>query len=746
MRPLLELFARRIASELERWREERRVLAQMRVLGRIAAGDDLVRVLDELCRDIEQQINGAVASVMRFEHREGVLNLLAGPSLPPEFAGRLIGLPVADGHTPCSTAAARAEAVLVSSEGDDPLWGALRDDALAFGICACWSMPIFDDDGTVLGTFALSFRDAIEPHARDELAFQSSAAIAGLAIQRARDTEALRAEKESAQITLASISDAIITTDGHGTIEFMNPVAESLTGYSLDEARGTALSEVYRVTGRDGSIKGDGFINEVLAGISGPRTPAFRTLVNRDGVGTDIQESIAPLRDRDGGITGVMLIVSDVTAQMRLQSELEWQATHDALTGLVNRSEFERRLRAALGENTVVDRRHSLLYLDLDQFKVVNDTCGHAAGDALLAQLADELRTVVNEGDTLGRLGGDEFALLALNCDVDAALRLGDRLRSTIRGHRFIWQGRSFAVGASVGVVPLDGYGPEIGAVLSDADIACYTAKERGRNRVHLYRPGDSELARRRDEMRWVPQLRDALSHDRFALHCQRIEPIGNGERHCELLLRLDAADDGAIGPDAFIPAAERFGLMPEIDRWVIRTAFRTIAATPSDVFTVYAINLCGASLNEADLVGLVRGELERHKIVPSSICFEVTETAAIHNLATAARVMRQIKALGCRFALDDFGSGLSSYTYLKQLPIDYLKIDGSFVRDVLSDPLDRAIVESVVQIARVLGIQTVAEWVESPAILAELERIGVDYAQGYAIERPHPIELAVES
>ena len=426
---------------------------------------------------------------------------------------------------------------------------------------------------------------------------------------------------------------------------------------------------------------------------------------------------------------------------------LSWQASHDALTGLVNRREFEIRLGTALDKLSRRPGEHSLMFLDLDQFKVVNDTCGHAAGDQLLKQTSTLLHETLGVSGLLARLGGDEFGVLLENCDANSAIGMAERLRLAVQELRFVWNGHVFSISASVGLVHV-AQADAMEETLRSADMACYMAKEKGRNRVQVYHPSDAELVERVGEMAWVQRIRNGLDEQRFCLFAQEIRSINKDEpdRSCvELLLRLHDEDGKLVQPGSFIPAAERYGLMPLIDRWVVRNAFTLLASRLNSSEPVQlsscAINLSGATLSDDDFIDYVRRQFDLYRIPPGMICFEITETSAIANLSSAKRFIQALKKLGCRFSLDDFGTGMSSFSYLKHLPVDYIKIDGSFVTEMLNSKVDRAMVESIAHIARVMGKRTVAEFVESNEILQALREIGVDYGQGYAIGKPAPFE-----
>lgn len=563
----------------------------------------------------------------------------------------------------------------------------------------------------------------------------------------ARAEAALFREKELAEITLQSIGDAVITTDSKGCIDVLNPVAERLTGWDATRARGRPLADVFRAfSERDGSPF-------VLPAAGEARAlPADILLEDRDQNRIHVEGSLAAIKDRAGHIIGTVLSFRDVTHAHELALQLSWQATHDALTNLYNRREFERRLQELLNDARRTASQHALIYIDLDQFKVVNDTCGHKAGDELLRQLAGMLEGRLRRSDMLARLGGDEFGVLLEGCSGAEAERIAGGIRAAIAGYRFIWGARLFDISASIGVVAIDTDAAGMAALLSAADAACYAAKDGGRNRVHVYQPDDAELRQRRDEMQWVSRLRQALEEGRLRLSFQLIVPLrpGQSPAHYELFVSVVDEDGSTIFPAQFIPAAERYGLMPMLDRWVVRTAFERLAAharrpgarrQAGEV--VCAINISGTSINDERFLDFVREQLKVSRVPPDSICFEITETAAVSNFKAASSLMRELKALGCRFALDDFGAGMSSFGYLKNLPVDYLKIDGAIVRDIAYDDVNYAMVDAINRIGHVSNIKTVAEFVESQAILDRLRTIGIDYAQGYFLHMPEPLTSA---
>jgi diguanylate cyclase (GGDEF)-like protein/PAS domain S-box-containing protein len=571
--------------------------------------------------------------------------------------------------------------------------------------------------------------------------------------ERKRFQDTLFEEKERAQVTLKSIGDAVITTDMFGNIEYLNPVAEQLTGWAAEQARNLPVSRVYKLMDEATGQIIENAVHTALRGEVRQEKNQFATLLSRDNQRFPIQGSYAPIYNSQGGVIGAVIVFHDVSQNRKMVHQLSWQAQHDNLTGLVNRHEFENRLRF-LVEKTASDRQQSvLMYMDLDQFKVVNDTCGHVAGDELLRQISALLKSRVRGTDTLARLGGDEFGVLLDNCPIEKGRAIAETLRQTVSDFRFAWEGKTFTLGVSIGLVELDETTLSINNILSAADSACYSAKDKGRNRIQVYRQDDSEIARRQGEMQWVTRITRAFEEDRYRLYYQPISPLqehAESGDHYELLIRMVDEEGQLVPPMAFIPAAERYNLMPRLDRWVIRKAFsefeKIYRADSGRKLHTATINISGASLNDEMFGSYVKEQLARFNIAPPTICFEITETIAIANLTQAGRFIQELKTLGCRFSLDDFGSGMSSFGYLKNLPVDYLKIDGSFIKDMLNDPIDNAMARSINQIGHVMGLRTIAEFVENDAILAEVKAIGVDYAQGYGIARPRPFDDLQES
>ena len=565
--------------------------------------------------------------------------------------------------------------------------------------------------------------------------------------RRRQAEQALYEERERALVTLHSIGDGVITTDRDGKVDYMNPVAEKISGWSHGEARGRPLTEVLPLISE---ASRQPMPSPALACLRSGNVVNLEEnvlLVNRRGEEFHIEDSAAPIFNREDEVIGVVLVFHDVTQERRMARQISWQATHDSLTGLSNRGEFDILLAELIQDSAGSDHQHALLYLDLDQFKVVNDTCGHSAGDELLKELSQLLMRHLPENASLARLGGDEFGVLLENSTIEQSRQIAERILRVVESFQFRWENSSFDISVSIGLVPITGDGITPSFALSAADVACFVAKESGRRRIHVYQEGDAEHTRHHSEMQWVSRINQAMKEGRFELFRQAIVPLQGVSRelHYELLIRLREADGSLVPPGLFIPSAERYNLMSSLDRWVIETAFRYLARLrqhdpDTAARTRFSINLSGASFNDDSLYTFIRAQLDACQVPTAQICFEITETAAVFNLENASRFIRNMKDMGCRFALDDFGSGLSSFAYLKNLPVDFLKIDGSFVKDMMTDPMDSAIVSAINHVGHVLGIQTIAEFVENDAILARLRELGVDYAQGYGVGKPEPM------
>ncbi|MEP7013069.1 MAG: EAL domain-containing protein [Acidobacteriota bacterium] len=562
---------------------------------------------------------------------------------------------------------------------------------------------------------------------------------------------ALAAEKEIAQVTLASIGDGVLATNARGRVELLNPVAEALAGWSAGEAAGLPAAEVLPLVDESNGREIEHPIERCLASGQSLRLTEKIALQRRDGRRHAVECTCSPIRDRHGAQVGAVLVFQDVTEKRLLALQLARQATHDGLTGLFNRSAFDGHLQRALEETRRTGVPHALAYMDLDQFKLVNDTCGHLAGDELLLRVTELLQTAMRASDIVARLGGDEFGWLSLYSPLETAERQIAKFHRELQGFRFAWQDKTFTVGVSIGLVPITEDFASVAHLMSAADHACYVAKEKGRNRIQVYRPDTAEFVRRDADMNWVLRIQETLEHDRFRLFAQEIRPLtlreGQGLRF-EVLLRMISEGGQIHLPSDFIRAAERYGLMRSIDRWVIGRSLETFAAeSPAwlDGLALCSINLSAVSIGDETFFDFIEERLAATGFPAEKLCFEITETAAIENLQQAVRVLGRLGACGVRFALDDFGSGMASYAYLKELPVSFLKIDGKFIQDIVTDPLDRAMVESINQVGHVMGLETIAESVGSLAAVNQLRALGVDYGQGHWISPPRPLSALRE-
>jgi diguanylate cyclase (GGDEF)-like protein/PAS domain S-box-containing protein len=562
--------------------------------------------------------------------------------------------------------------------------------------------------------------------------------------KRKHAEQALQRAKEHAQVTLSSISDGVVRTDAGGRIDFLNPSAERILGVGLQQVQGQMLSRFYRSITADTRTPRPNVVEDCLASRHVMEPAEASLLILEDGSELAVRESAAPIITESGDLAGAVLVFTNVSQLRSLQQRMEHLASHDPLTGLINRREFELRLADAISDAANSLRQHILCYLDLDEFKLVNDTCGHGAGDELLRQLTSVLSAVISKGNTLARLGGDEFGMLFMNCEPDEATAHAQSLLDAVRQYRFQWEGQIFEVAASIGIVPVVGGNGNLAELLSAADSACYVAKDRGRNQIHVTRIDDSAVRVRHSEMLWVERINRALHENRFRLYKQPIRPLQQEDapEYHELLLRLLDVEGKIVAPSQFITAAERYRMMPVIDLWVVGAALNSIgtfANSADEMTAAFTINLSGQSFGNAELKALILEQLDQLQIPPRKVMFEITETAAISNLSQALEFMTALRERGCRFILDDFGSGLSSFRYLKSLDIEFLKIDGELVREIATDPIQREMVAAIHRIGESMGIQTIGEWVENSEIEQTLLEIGVDYAQGWGVGRPEP-------
>lgn len=569
--------------------------------------------------------------------------------------------------------------------------------------------------------------------------------IMGFVMRRTDEAEhELHREKELAEVTLHAIGDAVITLDANGKVAYLNPVAERLTGWTTDQAHGRPLPHVYSTFTEDTH---EAIIHPAFSTqIEGQAMSLLRhsLLKARNGVEYVVEDNASPIYNGDGHVIGTVLVFRDVTHAREIEQQLSWQARHDQLTGLSNRLDFEIQLQELLDHAHQQNLEHILLYMDLDQFKIVNDAGGHTAGDELLRQLSSVLGMCIRRSDVLARLGGDEFGVLLNGCDVKRAQEIAEALRSAVEDFRFQWNNRTFRIGVSIGLVSINKGSEDINSLLRDADFACYIAKDKGRNRIWIHTPDDAEVGQRRNELGWVTRIQEALAANRFTLYQQQLSRLQPGlpEYH-ELLLRLIDEEGRIVDPGQFIPAAERFGIMKDVDRWVVSHALGVLQKLPRNPNLFYAINISAQSFTDEDFSNFVLDEIETYDGQHPRLCFEITETAAISNLERAAWFIQELKARECAVALDDYGSGMSSFPYLKQLQVNFVKIDGSLITDICADHIDFAMVETINKIAHEMGMYTIAEHVESTAVLEKLRTLGVDYIQGHLVHTPVPLKTA---
>jgi diguanylate cyclase (GGDEF)-like protein/PAS domain S-box-containing protein len=567
------------------------------------------------------------------------------------------------------------------------------------------------------------------------------------ALERASKSETeLNIEKERAEVTLYSIADSVITVNVSGQIQFINPAAEKLLAISNNEAAGKSYDELVNIVSDSSEILEKNLLQECFSTKESINFPEHASIINRDTTMIAVEATISPMKNETGGLMGAVIVIQDVSHTRKLTRQLSHQASHDMLTGLYNRRKFEDHLSEILFNVIEEKREHVLLYMDLDQFKIVNDTCGHIAGDELLQQLPVLFHKVLRTGDLVARLGGDEFGILLENCNLSQASLIADKVREEIKEFRFVWHDKTFEIGVSIGVVVINAGNADMARIMSSADIACYAAKDAGRNRVHIYEASDEAVSERYGEMHWTSRITQAMEDNRFRLYQQVIVGISNDTtEHLEVLLRMIDEEGKVIPPGAFLPAAERYNLMIGIDRWVISEVFKLIGEsdlgkTGNGNMKIVSINMSGDSLSDETLLEFILAEKDKYNVPLECICFEITETVAVSNLAKATLLIDELRKHGCRFALDDFGSGLSSFTYLKTLPVNYLKIDGSFVRDVSRDDIDKAMVKSIQQVGKAMNLRTIAEWVEDEETLNILRELGIDYVQGYHLGKPEAI------
>jgi diguanylate cyclase (GGDEF)-like protein/PAS domain S-box-containing protein len=552
-----------------------------------------------------------------------------------------------------------------------------------------------------------------------------------------------------AMATLDAMGESVITVDADGRIDYINHAAEQMLGLIFDQAVGRSFAEVASLVDEaDRRSLGDPVRKALTTG--GRVTVGRRAVLvpAHGGLERSVEISVSPLRLEGDAIIGVVLVLHDTSELRGITRQMTYQASHDALTGLVNRREFERRLQEALDSAQTGDIAHALCYLDLDRFKAVNDTCGHSAGDNMLREVATILKDAVRDSDTVGRIGGDEFALLLVGCPLEKARQIADDVVRAVNEYRFVWKDKIFNIGVSVGLVEIGRDSGAIEDIMSSADSACYVAKKQGGIHVHVYSAREEANARHRGEMHWLQRLQGALRDNKFELYYQPIVHARAGGLRgpaLEVFVRLEGENGQPGAPPAeFIRAAERYRLMPHVDRWVVQTVLSALGRGGMKLprGRSVAINIAGQTLGDAEFLEFVVDCFDHTGAVPTDICFEVTESSVVANLDHARRFIEVLHGMGCEFALDDFGSGLSSFTYLKTLPMDYLKIDGSFIRNLAADTVNQALVAAMIELSRSLKFRVVAEQVEDQSSLDTVKSMGIDFVQGFVIGRPQPLSI----
>ncbi len=563
------------------------------------------------------------------------------------------------------------------------------------------------------------------------------------------DEKAKRQERWSTAI-LRSIGDGIIATNQNGNVDFLNPKAEKILGINQEDIKNLPLFDVFNPLDNITKLP----IEIPLTADGSAQTFTYKSciIINSKGNPIHIEGTIAPIIDKFGNIEGKVVAFRDISQIQKLSEAVSYQETHDALTGLSNRRGFTIKLTELIENAAEGFRTHAFLYLDLDQFKVINDIYGHKTGDEMLLKATETINSVIRSSDVCARLGSDEFGILLEGAQLQHALFIGQRLQSKLKKNKIVREKEIFNITASIGLVMIDELTGDTQKILAAADEACNIAKDEGGKRIVVYNDEESLFVKRRDEMEWIPRLKKALQENQFELFYQPIESLDKKDlnKKCEILLRL-TSDDGYISPAEFLPSAERYNLMPSIDRWVITDSFNKyklisdITGRENNPY-MFSVNLSPGFLADEASYDFIIYKFEEFEIPPSAICFEITETAAISNINTATDFIRKLKDIGCYFALDDFGSGFSSFNYLKNLPVDFLKIDGIFVRDMDKDSVNRAMVQAINSLGQVIGLKTIAEFVKNPEIIKHLKEIGVDYLQGYEIGKPEPLTNLVQS
>ncbi len=706
----------------------------------ITEGYDRDAFFKNICRAAQEITRSQLAAFPVIEKDHITYNFLAACGIQSE---KLEGvtLDIADGGL-CAWTILNDENLLINDVTSDPR--TQKELSKEFYIKSALLTPVTLKDQPY-GAIAV-FRAYDEFDQIDEQLITQFSQSVQMAIINMQLVSDMKSERERAEVTLHSIGDAVITTNVNGKIEYMNHVAESLTSWSLEDAKNEAVQDVFRIEDLDtGEPIHDVVKSCLYEGVT--INKSIVSLISKDGSKKDIESSISPILKTSGSAEGVVIVFHDETQRRQLERTIKHQAVHDPLTDLLNRDAFDIKLSDYVFDAKNNNKQHVLCYLDLDRFKLINDTAGHSAGDQCLIQITSLIQSCIRSNDVLGRLGGDEFGLILKNCTQNGALKITNNIIKTISERKFNWDGCDYSLGVSIGINPLSKNSQDAADAIRKADLACYTAKDHGKGQIYIYEEEDSELIRRQEETYWATRISEAIENNRLQLYAQPIIALKNKnsrKRHVEILVRLLDRDDNLISPNAFIPAAERYNLMHLVDRKVIFETFSFIHkySDKDENITHYSINLSGNTLDDKEIITYIRDTASEFEIDERLICFEITETAAIKNLNKAKTLIKQLKSSGFKFALDDFGSGLSSFQYLKNLPVDFLKIDGSFVSDMVNNNIDHAMVAAINEVAHIMGIETIAEYVENEQIIKRLRDLNVDYGQGYGIEQPKPINV----
>jgi len=713
--------------------------AEREVLEAMVAGQPLSATACAIARHLERLLPGSVCSVLALDAESRTVHHLASGSLPEDYCKAVNGLRIGPRLGSCGSAMWHRQTTITRNIETDCRWAPFLPLTRAAGLRACWSEPVIAYGGQVLGSLALYWYEPRDAGPGALALMRRFAGLLALSMERERDAERLRQSEAvfRSAFERAAIGMAHLSSDGR-MLKANGPLCE-LLGYREGQLRRRRMPELVHPEERPRLAE----LGEQIARGHHDTLQTELRLMRADGASVWASVAAAPVYDADGAVDRVVAVVSDISRSRELADELAYRSTHDWLTGLHNRFELERQLAQWLGRRPEARSGAAFCHLDLDQFRLVNDSAGRAAGDALLCRAAELISACLDDGAIAARLAGDEFGVLIPDTGPEAAIANAERIREALEAAGFEWQGSTFRISASIGVVHL----PEaslrsVDWVLQAADTAAATAKEAGRNRFAVWDRRDARIDRRHGDASWVPRLMEALDTGSFRLDAQPIVAVGGsaGEpRRYELLVRM-AVDGAWVLPGRFLPAAERYGIAPQIDRWVVEQALDWLEQRPG-LSVRLAVNLSGLSVTHRDFRRFVIAALQRYPVSARRLCFEITETAAIADIDEARALIGELRELGCELALDDFGSGLSSFGYLQQLPVDLLKIDGSFVRDIVDDPVSRAFVKSIADIARVMEKRTIAEFVESEAVLAVLGELGVDLVQGFCLGKPTPLD-----